>query len=92
MAGRRNKRDMREALVARHQRRSAELQQELTKAAGHPGQQVYVAAQYLRGAIARTTRDVPAQAAAAGREAAALLEQLGDQLFRSAIEKRRSTR
>ena len=92
MAGRRNSRDAREALVARHRARTAALEQRLAGLAGHPTRQVVAAADYLRGAITRTSRDVPVEAAAAAREAVVVLTELGDQLFRAAIQKRRSTR
>ncbi|MEQ7125335.1 hypothetical protein ABN034_12520 [Actinopolymorpha sp. B11F2] len=78
--------------MARHQARTAALRARLQGLAGHPGQQISVAADYLRGAVARTSRDVPAEAAATGREAAAVLTELGDRLFQAAIKKRRSTR
>jgi hypothetical protein len=90
MAGRRRQRHTDETLVARRTARAAALMQKLTESAGNPGQQVGVAAGYLRGAIARTTRDVPAEATAAAREAVRVLTALADQLFDAATDKRRS--
>ncbi len=91
MAGHRRKRQTREVLVARREARAAALKQKLTEAAGDPGRQVAVAAGYLRGAISRTGRDVPAEAAAVAREATRVLVDLGDQLFEAATNKRRSS-
>jgi len=90
MAGRRRQRQTREVLVARREARAAALTARLTDAAGQPTRQVSVAADYLRGAIARTGRDVPAEATAAAREAVRVLTELADQLFDAATKKRRS--
>jgi hypothetical protein len=90
MAGRRRQRQAREVLVGAHDARSAVVKERLLAAAGQPTHQVAAAADYLRGAISRTSRDVPAEGSATAREAVRVLIELGDQLFRTAIEKRRS--
>jgi hypothetical protein len=88
MAGRRRQRQTDEVMVARHAARTAALRSRLTAVAGHPTRQVSVAADYLRGAIARTNRDVPAEATAAAREAIRVLTALADDLFDAATKRR----
>jgi hypothetical protein len=90
MAGRRKQRQTRQVLVASHDARAAALRERLILAAASPADQIAVASDYLRGAVARTGRDVPAEASATARHAVQELTDLGDQLFRTAIEKRRT--
>lgn len=92
MAGRRRSRDTKEALVSRHAKRRARYQQARQNAGADPLAQVMAGAEYLRGAVARTRRTVPGNAAATARAAADHLADLADDLFESAIKERRSTR
>jgi hypothetical protein len=90
MAGRRKQRQAREVLVASREARAAAMRERLTAGAGQPTRQIAAAADYLRGAVARTAGDVPAEASAAARQAVQVLTELGDQLFQLAIDKRRN--
>ncbi len=90
MAGRRKRRRTRQVLVASHDARAAALCERLVLAAGSPADQVAAASDYLRGAVTRTASDVPAEASASARQAVQHLPELGDQLVRTAVEKRRT--
>lgn len=95
MAGRRRTRESREALVVRHQRRKESLTRQLT-AAACPADRVAVAANYLRGALARLGASKAANdlakedADAVARDAQEYLVALGDQVWQAAITRRRS--
>jgi hypothetical protein len=90
MAGRRQERQTREVLVASRAARAAAMRERLVTVAGQPTHQIAVAADYLRGAVSRTSRDVPAEASATARDAVEMLVELGDRLFQLAIDKRRT--